>query len=170
MNQAVCVYNRKKRPQPECKKHKKHGKKDPIEKEILQSMLPEQRKKYFKKKHAKTAKRIEKRKDERIYAHELRLEASQRTSEKRRRRKARKSNPCVAKKVARRRKTPPSQETIARRRLNAERRLIQRGIKKIIAFAERNGSDPIKIIALLIHNGGAGCFKISTYQKLVKVS
>jgi hypothetical protein len=133
-------------------------------------MSSEQRKVYFKKKHDKTAKRIDKRRDERIYTHELRLEASQRIGKKCRRRKARKSTPSAVKKVSRRRKTPPSQEMIERRRLNAKWRLAKRHLKKIITFALRNGVDPAKVIYSLPSNIGTKHFKVSKYQQMALAS
>jgi len=167
MHQAVRVCSRKKRPQPECKKHRKR---DQHEKEMLKSMSSEQRKVYFKKKHTKTAKRIDKRKNERIHTHELRLKASQRIGKKRRRSKVRKNTDCATKQVVRRKRTPPSQETITRRRVNERWRLAKRQLKRIITFALRNGVDPAKVICSLPSNIGTKHFKVSEYQQMVLAS
>ena len=167
MHQVLRVCSREKRPQPTCKKG---GGRNDLKKKILESMSPASREAHFKKKADEAAQRRNERREARIRAHELRLKDSRRRGKKRRRGKVCKNTGRATKQVVRTKRTPPSQEIIARRIANARWRLIKRHIKKIVAFAERNGVDPVKIIYSLPSSIGTKHFKVSRYQQMALTS
>lgn len=156
--------SREKCPKQACKKHRS---KDLLKREILASMTKEGRKRYLKKKKDKIAKKRKVRAAEKMNAHKLRLKKAKQAKEKRDRKKARTRIIQTMKQVVCIKKDTPDLETINRRRINAERRLIKRRIKKVFAFALRNESNPIKIITLIMSDCGIKYLPVSKYQKMV---
>ncbi len=167
MYQALCVRSREKRPQPTCKKHRN---KDPIKEKILESMSSASREGYLKNKKKDAKIRRNERKAANIRAHKLRLEESRRIGKKHTRKKVHKKILQTMRQIACSKKAQPNKETIARRRANAKQRLVKRRIKKIYAFALRNGADPIKLIAFMVSDMGAKHLPVSKYQKMALAS